>query len=78
MDTETYARIQRLSSEWSNAAEMSVYLTDQVTPGDRSAIEAVLTPGSVIAAPARVVDFMNERRLRMDMAGLLKMGRSVG
>jgi cell division transport system permease protein len=44
------ANLQRLSSEWSNAAEMSVYLTDQVTPADRSAIEAVLTPGSVVAA----------------------------
>jgi cell division transport system permease protein len=44
------ANLQRLSSEWSNAAEMSVYLTDQITPADRSAIEAVLTPGSVIAA----------------------------
>jgi len=44
------ANLQRLSSEWSNAAEMSVYLTDQVTPADRFAIEAVLTPGSVIAA----------------------------
>ena len=44
------ANLQRLSSEWSNAAEMSVYLNDQVTPADRSAIEAVLTPGTVIAA----------------------------
>ena len=44
------ANLQRLSSEWSNAAEMSVYLKDQVTPADRSAIEAVLTPGSVVAA----------------------------
>jgi cell division transport system permease protein len=44
------SNLQRLSSEWSNAAEMSVYLKDQVTPADRSAIEAVLTPGSVVAA----------------------------
>ena len=44
------ANLQRLSAEWSNAAEMSVYLKDQVTPADRSAIEALLTPGSVVAA----------------------------
>ncbi len=44
------SNLQRLSSEWSNAAEMSVYLKDEVTPADRSAIEAVLTPGSVVAA----------------------------
>ena len=43
------ANLQRLSAEWSNAAEMSVYLKDQVTPADRSAIEALLTPGSVVA-----------------------------
>jgi len=43
------SNLQRLSSEWSNAAEMSVYLKDQATPADRSAIEAVLTPGSVVA-----------------------------
>jgi cell division transport system permease protein len=44
------ANLQRLGAEWSNAAEMSVYLKDQVTPADRSAIEALLTPGSVVAA----------------------------
>ena len=44
------SNLQRLSSEWSNAVEMSVYLKDQVTPADRSAIEAVLTPGRVVAA----------------------------
>ena len=44
------SNLQRLSSEWSNAAEMSVYLKDEVTPADRSAIEAVLTLGSVVAA----------------------------
>ena len=43
------ANLQRLSAEWSNAAEMSVYLKDQITPADRSAIEDLLTPGSVVA-----------------------------
>ena len=40
--------LDRLAAEWSNAAEMSVYLTDEITSAERSAIEAALAPGPVV------------------------------
>ena len=42
--------LERLSREWSNAAELSVYLTDDVAAGDRRSVELLLTPNEVIAA----------------------------
>jgi cell division transport system permease protein len=44
------ANLQRLGAEWSNAAELSVYLKDDITPADRSGIEALLAPGDLVAA----------------------------
>jgi cell division transport system permease protein len=41
--------LERLGSELSTAAEISVYLKDDVTAAQRSAIEAALAPGDVIA-----------------------------
>jgi cell division transport system permease protein len=41
------ANLERLGTEWSNAAEMSVYLRDDISPVERSAIEATLTTGPV-------------------------------
>ena len=42
--------LERLGAEWSNAAELSVYLKDGITAGDRRAVELVLAPGDLIAA----------------------------
>jgi cell division transport system permease protein len=42
------ANLSRLSAEWSNAAEMSVYLRDDITPSDRSGIEAALASDVVL------------------------------
>ena len=47
---EVTSNLEQLGMEWSSAAEMSVYLSDQVTPAERSAIETILVPGSVVAA----------------------------
>jgi cell division transport system permease protein len=44
------ANLERLGDEWSNAAELSVYLTDGITVADRRAVELVLAPGDLIAA----------------------------
>jgi cell division transport system permease protein len=44
------ANLQRLGDEWGRAAEMSVYLTDAVTPSERHAIEIVLDSGSTVAS----------------------------
>jgi cell division transport system permease protein len=44
------ANLDQLGDEWSNAAELSVYLKDGITAGDRRAVELVLAPGDLIAA----------------------------
>jgi cell division transport system permease protein len=44
------SNLDRLGSEWSRAAEMSVYLQDEATAADRSAVEQLLAPGQVVAA----------------------------
>jgi cell division transport system permease protein len=43
------ANLQRLGREWSNAAELSVYLKDDVTPAERRAVEAAVAPGDLVA-----------------------------
>jgi cell division transport system permease protein len=44
------SNLQRLGAGWSSAAEMSVYLADEVTPSEREAIESLLMPGAVVVA----------------------------
>ncbi len=43
------SNLERLGAEWSSAAEMSVYLKDDITPAQRTAIEAALAPGDIVA-----------------------------
>jgi cell division transport system permease protein len=43
------SNLQRLSASWGNAAEMSVYLADDVSSPDRSAVEGVLSADPAIA-----------------------------
>src|SRR3954451_18867283 len=44
------ANLERLGADWSNSAELSVYLKDDVSPEQQRAVEALLAPGDVIAA----------------------------
>jgi cell division transport system permease protein len=44
------ANLERLSAEWSSAAELSVYMKDDIAPADRLAIERLLAPGEVVAS----------------------------
>jgi len=44
------ANLERLGAEWSNAAEMSVYLKDDVTQDQRRAIESLLAPSELVAS----------------------------
>jgi cell division transport system permease protein len=44
------ANLDRLGTEWSRAAELSVYLNDEVSPAQRQAIEAALAPSDLVAA----------------------------
>lgn len=42
--------LQRLAEEWRQAAELSVFLNDEVTESDRNAIEAALVKGPVVVS----------------------------
>ncbi len=44
------ANLERLGAEWGSAAELSVYLKDNVSPAERRAVEAVLSPGDIVAS----------------------------
>jgi cell division transport system permease protein len=44
------ANLERLGDEWSNAAELSVYLKDDISPAERGTLESALAPGDLIAA----------------------------
>jgi cell division transport system permease protein len=44
------ANLERLGAEWSNAAELSVYLKDAITPDERRRVEALLAPSDLVAA----------------------------
>ena len=44
------ANLQQLGAEWSDSAELSVYLKDDVTAEHRQALEAALVPGAVVAS----------------------------
>lgn len=41
--------LQRLGAEWSRSAEMSVYLSDEITAQERTDVERMLAPGPLIA-----------------------------
>src|SRR3954463_5840955 len=43
------ANLERLGSEWSNSAELSVYLKDDITPAERSGVEAAVANGDLVA-----------------------------
>lgn len=43
------ANVRRLGDEWSRAAEMSVYLRDDVSGGDRAEVERLISSGSLVA-----------------------------
>ena len=43
------ANLERLGAEWGRAADMSVYLKDDVTADERGAIESLLVPGETVA-----------------------------
>jgi cell division transport system permease protein len=72
------ANLDRLGSEWSRAAELSVYLKDEVTPADRRAIEAALAPGDLVAAHEYVSKSDALVRFKQTFADLSPALDSVG
>jgi len=46
----TTSNLERLGREWNNSAQLSVYLSDRITPAERATIERTLAPGNVVAS----------------------------
>src|SRR4029077_4274586 len=44
------ANLERLGAEWSNTAELSVYLKDEISPAERRAVESALAPSDIVAS----------------------------
>jgi cell division transport system permease protein len=42
--------LERLSAEWAKAAELSVFLTDEISAEERHAIEQAVAPGELVAS----------------------------
>jgi cell division transport system permease protein len=64
------SNLDRLSLEWSRAAEISVYLHDDVTPADRGDVERLLAPGGAVAAYEFVSKEEALRRFKLMFADL--------
>jgi cell division transport system permease protein len=72
------ANLDRLGSEWSRAAELSVYLKDEVTAVERRAIEAALAPSDLVAATEFVSKSDALVRFKQTFADLSPALDSVG
>jgi cell division transport system permease protein len=44
------ANLERLGAEWSNAAELSIYLKDDISAEERRVLETALAPGELVAS----------------------------
>jgi cell division transport system permease protein len=71
------ANLERLGTEWSSSADMSVYLTDSLTPADRSAIEGALA-GDVVAGRVYVSKTDALARFRRTFADLASGMEGLG
>ena len=60
------SNLDRLGDEWSRAAELSVYLVDEVTAADRALVERLLVPGPLVAS----VEFVS-KEAALSMIGKL-------
>ena len=70
--------LERLSGEWSSAAEMSVYLGDNATPPDLRGIEALLAPGEVVAGHEYVSKSAALVRFKQTFADLASSADTLG
>jgi cell division transport system permease protein len=72
------ANLDRLGAEWGRAAELSVYLKDEVTPQERAAIEAALAPGDLVAAHEYISKSEALVRFKQTFGDLANAADSVG
>jgi len=64
------SNLERLGLEWSRTAELSVYLRDEATPEERSAVERLVAPGDLVAGHEYVSKAEALRRFRETFADL--------
>jgi cell division transport system permease protein len=72
------SNLERLGTEWSSSADMSVYLNDAVTPAERTAIEGVLETGDIILARVYVSKADALARFRSTFADLASSMDGLG
>jgi cell division transport system permease protein len=72
------SNLERLGTEWSSSADMSVYLNDAVTPAERTAIEGVLETGDIIVARVYVSKADALARFRSTFADLASSMEGLG
>ena len=72
------SNLERLGTEWSSSADMSVYLNDAVTPAERTAIEGVLETGDIILARVYVSKADALARFRSTFADLASSMEGLG
>src|SRR5204863_481338 len=68
------ANLDRLGAEWGRAAELSVYLKDDISLEDRRAIEELLAPGDTVASHEYVSKADALVRFKQTFAALAALG----
>jgi cell division transport system permease protein len=72
------SNLERLGAEWSNAAEMSVYLADDATPDQRREIEMRLAPSDLVQSREYVSKADALRRFKQTFSDLSATVDTVG
>jgi cell division transport system permease protein len=72
------ANLERLGAEWSTAAEVSVYLKDDIVPEEQRAIERMLAPGDTVASHEYVSKAAALARFKQTFADLAGAVDSLG
>jgi cell division transport system permease protein len=72
------SNLDRLGAEWSSAAEMSVYLRDEITAAERASVETALAPGEVVAGYEYISKAAALTRFKQTFGDLTPIIDSVG
>jgi cell division transport system permease protein len=72
------SNLGRLGSEWSRAAEMSVYLDDDATPEARSTVERFIAPGQIVVGYTFVSKADALLRFKQTFADLAPAAETLG
>jgi cell division transport system permease protein len=72
------SNLQRLGDEWSRAAELSVYLSDDASAADRARVEELLAPGEVVASYEFVSQSEALQRFKQTFADLAGTAETIG